>query len=81
MARASVTSYRVATHYRDGEVIMFQPGKETNLPTSSGAPMGMKMPDWTGAQLLKVDGFTMTLGLLILIVAVIWLWSMFAKKR
>ena len=42
--------------------------------------MGMKMPDWTGTQLFKVDGFTMTIGLLILIVAAIWLWSMFGKK-
>jgi hypothetical protein len=59
---------------------MFQPGKETNIPTSSGAPMGMKAPDWTGTEVFKVDGFTMTIGLLILIVAAIWVWATFIKK-
>lgn len=57
---------------------MFQPGRETNLPTSSGNQMG---GGTLQTKLFSVDGFTMTLGLLILIVAAIWLWSMFAKKR
>lgn len=42
--------------------------------------MGMKMPDWTGTTLLKVDGFSMTIGLLILIVALVFIWATFIKK-
>jgi hypothetical protein len=73
----------MATYQRNGEVsaTMFQPGKETNIPTSSGAPMGFKAPDWTGNKLFQVDGVTVTIGLLILIVAVFWLFMMFSKKR
>lgn len=56
---------------------MFQPGRETNIPTSSGTLGGGTLQ----TKLFSVDGFTMTLGLLILVVAAIWLWSMFAKKR
>ena len=41
--------------------------------------MGMKMPDWTGTQLFKVDGFALTVGLLILIVAAFWLFSVVKK--
>lgn len=59
---------------------MFQPGKETNIPTSSGAPMGMSPPDWTGKQLVSVDGKTLTLGMLILFLAVVWVWATFLKK-
>jgi len=71
----------MATHYRNGEVsAMFQPGKETNIPTSSGAPMGMKMPDWTGTKLVQVDGITVTIGLVILAIALIWIWATFLKK-
>ena len=59
---------------------MFQPGKETNIPTSSGAPMGMQQPSWAGYQLFAVNGFTMTLGLLILVVAGVVIWAAFFKK-
>jgi len=72
----------MAPYNLNGEVsVMFQPGKETNIPTSSGAPMGMKMPDWTGNKLFQLDGITVTLGLVILIIAGIWLFMMFSKKR
>jgi hypothetical protein len=60
---------------------VFQPGKETNIPTSSGAPMGFKAPDWTGKQLISVDGYSMTIGLLILIVAAVFVWATFLKKK
>jgi len=59
---------------------MFQPGKETNIPTSSSKG-GIPMPDWTGKQVFSVDGVTITIGALILIVAAIWLWTMLAGKR
>ena len=40
------------------------------------------MPDWTGKQVFSVDGVTITIGVLILIVASIWLWTMtLGKKR
>lgn len=42
---------------------------------------GIPMPSWTGNKLFSVDGFTMTIGLLILIVAAFWLWTTLAKKR
>jgi hypothetical protein len=58
---------------------MFQPGKETNIPTSSSAG-GIPMPSWSGYKLASVDGFTMTLGLLVLLVAAIWVWATFIKK-
>jgi hypothetical protein len=59
---------------------MFQPGKETNMPTSSGAPMGFVPPDWSGKQLVSVDGKSLTLGMLILIVAAVFIWATFIKK-
>jgi hypothetical protein len=58
---------------------MFQPGKETNIPTSSSAG-GIPMPSWAGYQLASVNGFTLTLGLLILVVAGIWIWATLIKK-
>jgi hypothetical protein len=59
---------------------MFQPGKETNIPTSSGAPMGMNPPDWSGKSLVSFDGKSLTLGMLILVLAVVWVWATFLKK-
>jgi hypothetical protein len=59
---------------------MFQPGKETNIPSSSGAPMGFIPPDWTGKQLVSVDGKSLTLGMLILILGAVWVWATFLKK-
>lgn len=58
---------------------MFQPGKETNLPTSSSNG-GIPTPGWAGYQLATVNGFSVTLGLLILAVAAIWIWATFIKK-
>jgi hypothetical protein len=58
---------------------MFQPGKETNLPTSSSLG-GIPVPDWSGKQLVSVDGMSLTLGMLVLVLALVWLWATFLKK-
>lgn len=72
----------MANYQRNGEVIaMFQPGKETNIPTSSGAPMGIKPPDFMGKQVFSVDGVTITIGLIILVIAGIWLWTLMSSGR
>jgi hypothetical protein len=42
--------------------------------------MGFRAPDWTGKQLVSVDGISLTLGCLILILAVVWIWANFLKK-
>lgn len=58
---------------------MFQPGKETNIPTSSSNG-GIQQPSWAGYQIASVNGMTVTLGLVILIVAAVFLWATFIKK-
>jgi hypothetical protein len=42
--------------------------------------MGMSQPNWTGTSLVSVDGMTLTLGCLILVLAAVWIWATFLKK-
>jgi hypothetical protein len=60
---------------------MINPGVETNpvLPTSSGQGGNPSMAKWYGKQIVTVDGFTLTMGLLVAII-LLWLaWQTFAK--
>jgi hypothetical protein len=42
--------------------------------------MGMSPPDWTGKSLVSFDGKSLTLGMLILVLALVWVWATFLKK-
>ena len=65
---------------------MIQPGRETNLPTSSGfagdgknAQSGTVLGLQTGQRLITVDGFTLTLGMMVSIVLVMLMYNVFVK--
>jgi hypothetical protein len=66
---------------------MIQPGRETNLPTSSGfagdkmnAQSSSVLGFQTGTRLITVDGFTLTLGMMVSIVLVLLIYTTFVKK-
>jgi hypothetical protein len=55
---------------------MIQPGKETNLPNSSSVGLqGM----W-GKSIYKVDGFSITMGIVAAVLVVFLLWQMYGTK-
>ena len=56
---------------------MIQPGKQTNLPTSSAVGLQGLM----GQSIYKVDGFSITIGIIVLILAGFLVWQMMVPKR
>lgn len=56
---------------------MIQPGKQSN-PTSSGT---VGLQGVLGQGIYKVDGFTITIGIVVLLVAAFLLFQMMAPKR
>lgn len=61
---------------------MINPGIESNpvYPTASGQGGNPAMAKWYGKQIVTVDGFTLTMGLLAMLI-VLWLvWQTFFMK-
>jgi hypothetical protein len=56
---------------------MIQPGRETNLPNSSGT---VGLQGWMGKSIYKVDGFSITIGVIIAMLGLFLLWQMFGTK-
>lgn len=57
---------------------MIQPGKETNLPNSSGT---VGLQGMLGQSIYKVDGFSITIGIVILVVVAFLAWQMMVPKK
>jgi len=56
---------------------MIQPGKETNIPSSSAVGLqGM-----FGKSIYKVDGFSITIGIVVLVLVAFLLYTMMVPKR
>jgi len=62
---------------------MINPGQLTNpvLPTSSGKGGPPNMSNWYGKQILSLDGFTLTMGMVVLLIAVMLAYQTFFRKR
>ena len=65
---------------------MIQPGRETNLPTSSGfVGDGMSgqssniLGFQSGTKLITVDGFTLTLAMMVSVILVMLIYTTFLK--
>jgi hypothetical protein len=57
---------------------MIQPGRETNLPNSSGT---VGLQGMLGQSIYKVDGFSITIGIVVLLLAGFLVWQMMVPKR
>jgi hypothetical protein len=57
---------------------MIQPGRETNLPNSSGT---VGLQGMLGQSIYKVDGFTITIGIVVALLAVFLVWQMMVPKK
>lgn len=64
---------------------MIQPGRETNLPTSSGS-VGSSVSGTStvlgfqlGTRLISVDGFTLTLGMMVSVVLLLLIYNVFIR--
>jgi len=57
---------------------MIQPGKETNLPNSSGT---VGLQGMLGKSIYKVDGFSITLGIVVLMLVAFLFYTMMVPKR
>lgn len=65
---------------------MIQPGRETNLPTSSGfvgdgmnGQSGAILGFQTGKSLITVDGFTLTFGMMVTAILVLVIYNVFIR--
>ena len=62
---------------------MIQPGKNTNYPTSSGIGLSSSaqgLQGMMGQSIYKVDGFSITIGIVIAMLGLFLIWQMYGTK-
>lgn len=57
---------------------MFSPGRDDNYPTSSG-DLGAGSMGGLFSQSFKIDGLTISVGLLVLVIAALVMWGVLKK--
>jgi hypothetical protein len=59
-----------------GQSVMFQPGQDTNYPTSSGnVPAAFLQQQWT------IGGLHITFAMIAIVIALLIVWNMAKKRR